>query len=235
MKKLTTFIISALIGFICLFSFSSCAPTKAVTIKYLDDKYYAWDTPITYDYDRSISFIQYEEEQQCIARSYRYARLMLTFHETPKGYKAIDVYNLGTLTVSPQNGTTRNASMISRAGENSKEIEIIIWLQHMSDSNTLFNVKSLDYTDFDSILGQDVQTTIDLNYSFKIKERSVNYVGGGFEPKVIECNRQQLCFSIETNIDYDEIIYHVDRLGRYGETLENKILVKEGTMPKGDS
>lgn len=235
MKKLTTFIISVLLEFICLFPFSGCVTSKAVTIKYLDDNYYAWDTPITYGYDRPIGFVEYEEEQQCIARSYRYARLMLEFHETPKGYKAIDIYKLGALTVAPQNDRERNAYMISRAGENPKEIEIIIWLQHMSNSNTLFNVKSLDYTYFDSILGQDVQTTIDLNYSFKIKERSVNYVGGGFEPKVIECNRQQLCFSIETDIDYDEIIYQVDRLGRYGETLENKIIVKEGTMPKGDS
>lgn len=235
MKKLLSFIISTVIGVICLFPFYGCTSKESVTIKYLDDKYYAWDTPITYSYDRAINFSQYEEDQQCISRSYRYARLMLTFQETPKGYKAIDVYSLGALTVSPQNGSVQNLYMASRAGDNPKNIEIIVWLQHMSDSNTLFNIKSLDYTNFDSTLGQDVQTTIDLNYSFKVKERPVNYVGGGFEPNLIECNRQQLRFSIETDIDYDEIIYRVDRLGRYGETRENKIIVKEDTMPKADS
>ena len=163
MKKILNLFLCLLIITMGISCFTACSHSSnsEISIKYLDDKLYArFDSSVpgsglSYNssympYDGVISFEEYEKgSEPCISRSNRYVRFMLTFNNTPQGYKAIDVYHLNYITLD----STINSKkyMSSREGTNFKEIEILIYLQHMTVTETEHTIKSLTYTVFDSI------------------------------------------------------------------------------------
>ena len=185
--------------------------------------------------DGAISFEEYEKESDiCISRSNIYVRFMLTFNDTPQRYKAIDVYQLNYLTVD-----STEKYMSFREGKHSNEIEILIYLQHMTYPETNHKVKSLTYTIFDSVTGENVQKTFDLNYSFNTKPIH-NFFNrfdndSKFNTVAIETSISKFEFLIESNIEYDKILYQVDKRGRLGYAAKYISIVNEDTMDKSES
>lgn len=250
MKKILNLFLCLLIITIDIFYFTACShlPNSEISIKYLDDKLYArFDSSVPgsglsytssyMPYDGIISFEEYEKgSESCISRSNRYVRFMLTFNNTPQGYKAIDVYHLNYITL---NSTINSKKyMLSREGSKSNEIEILIYLQHMTVSQVEYTINSLAYTVFDSIKGEDVQKTFDLNYNFTV-DPIPNFFNrfsneSKFDAVVTECSKNKLNFIIESNCDFDKILYKVDKQGKMQYTSHYMALVKEATMDKAE-
>ena len=250
MKKILNLFLCLLIITMGISCFTACSHSSnsEISIKYLDDKLYArFDSSVpgsglSYNssympYDGVISFEEYEKgSEPCISRSNRYVRFMLTFNNTPQGYKAIDVYHLNYITLD----STINSKkyMSSREGTNFKEIEILINLQHMTVTETEHTIKSLTYTVFDSIKGEDVQKTFDLNYSFTT-DPIPNFFNrfnneSKFDAVATECSKNKLIFSINSNLNFDKIIYQVDKQGKGQYLMHYVALVKESTMDKAE-
>lgn len=254
MKKILISIICSIIIFVGIFNFTACTNFSnienhsEISIKYLDDKLYArFDSSVPgsgLSYQTSympsdgvISFEEYEKGSEiCISRSNRYARFIVNFNNTPKGYKAIDVYTLNYITMDSAISSKKYISF--REGANSNEIEILLFLQSYTDSRTKHTINSLTYTVFDTVLGEDVQKTFDLNYSFSV-DPIPNFFNrfndeSKFDAVVNESADNKLSFHINSNINFDKIIYKVDKQGKMQYASHYVALVKEATMDKAD-
>lgn len=224
-----------------------CSNNSEVTISFKDEANYArYDSSVPgsglgytssfMPYDGAISFEQYEEildkSELYTSRCNKYVRFILTFNNTPKGYSAIDVYNIKEFKVDGRLKYVR-----SRIGNNTKQIEILIYLQNYTNTNNEHNVNSITYSYFDSVLGDKNEKTTELNYKFQTKSIS-NFFNRfntetKFDATVVECTNQKIVFSVESNINYDKIVYNVDKRERNGSRYTS--LVNEGLMDKSDS
>ena len=230
MKRHLFTIVAFIITFGCVGYFSSCSssPSSDIEIKYIDSKLYArFDSSNpgsglgsgSYMPQNSpISFDEYEKgSEECISRSNYYVRFLIVFHNTPKDYKAIDVYELNYLTLDTTYQPERY--LVQREGKNAKEIEVLIYLQNYTFSETEHKIKSLTYTMFDSIIGEKVQTTFELNYRFTTAPipNFINRFDSETKFDIIEQNTEDinkvLNFTVETNIEYDSILYNLNRQG----------------------
>ncbi len=231
MKKYISFIVTIIMCISCISICSACSNlgSSEISIEYIDSKLYArfdsgvpgsglGSTSSYMPYDGVISFDEYEKGSEiCISRSNYYVRFMITFNDTPNGYKAIDVYDLNYLTLD----TSFNAEkhMARREGENSKEIEVLIYLQNYTHSETEHTIKSLTYTMFDSTVGENVQKSFDLNYTFTISpipnfiDRFSSETKFDIIKQDTEDTNRVLNFTVDSNIEYDSILYNLNRQG----------------------
>lgn len=232
MKKILL-IFAVIIILVCIFLFSSCK--KEIDIKFVDDVVFArFDNGYSYmDYDTPISFAEFEKgSKSCPSRSSCYVKFLLTFNDTPKGYTASDLYDMDWVTVDGEKKYVR-----TRAGEKYNQIEIIIWMIYRApyDSHTL---ESITYNNFDSVKGERIKNTFELNYDFECSKIPtwINPYSEEtkMEAEVIELNSDIIKFKINTNIDYDKLIYNVTEKGKMQYASEYKALVSEETYDKAD-
>ncbi len=248
MKKFLTVVLLFIFSFSCISFLPACANSE-ISIKYMDSKLYArFDSGVPgsgldyqtshMEYNSAISFAEYEKgSENCISRSNYYVRFYLIFNSTPKGYKAIDIYKLNYLTLD--SFLDKDKKLFSKKeGKTDKEIEILIYLQNYTVSETEHTVKSLTYTTFDSTVGENVQKTFDLNYKFNIQPIPNFFnrfnADSKFDVISVECSKSKFKFTVESNIDYDKILYKVDKNGRYKYSSHYSSLVTEDTMNKSE-
>ena len=91
---------------------------------------------------------------------------MISFNNTPKDYKAIDVYELNYFTLDTSYNPERY--MVRREGKKSNEIEVLIYLQNYTFSETEHMIKALTYTMFDATVGEKIQKTYELSKRSRI-------------------------------------------------------------------
>lgn len=248
MKKIVCVVSVIVLIATCSFILSSCAKENAeIAIKLIDTKLYARfksDAPdsIGSGYlppHYPISFQAYERgAEKCISRSNHYARFMLTFNNTPDGYSAIDIFEINYLTVD--SSYYPNRPVLSRAGSKSNEIEVIIYVQNYTSSETQHTIKSVNYTAFDSILGENITKTFDLNYTF-MTEEILNFINR-FDNSThftatritTEGSNTQLAFSIDTNLEYDGILYNTNKEGHYIYQADYTAIESEQVLYKSD-
>lgn len=227
MKKYLYVFLTTIMFLVCLSGFSACSNSgnSEISIKYIDSKLYArfgsnipGESGGYMPYNSAISFEEYEKGSEvCISRSNYYVRFMLTFKNTPKDYKAIDVYELNYFTLDTSFNPERY--MIKREGKNSKEIEVLIYLQNYTFSETNHMIKSLTYTMFDSTVGEKVQKTFDLNYKFTTAPipNFINRFNTDTKFDIIKKDSDDinkiLNFAVESNVEYDSILYNLNRQG----------------------
>ena len=231
MKKIFICFLSSIIFLSCIGIFSACSDLQnsEISINYIDSKLYArFDSGVPgsglgagtsyMPSDSAISFDEYEKGSEvCISRSNYYVRFMITFNNTPKGYKAIDVYELNYFTLDTSYKPERY--MVQREGKKNNEIETLIYLQNYTFSETEHMIKSLTYTMFDSTVGEKVQKTFELNYKFNTTPISnfINRFDSETKFDIIKQDTEDinkiLNFSVDTNIKYDSLLCNINRQG----------------------
>ncbi len=252
MKKLLYAIIACIICFGCIGNLFACSNSESseISIEYIDSKLYArFDSGIPgsglgpmssyMPYDGVISFDEYEKGSElCISRSNYYVRFMITFNDTPNGYKAIDVYDLNYLTLDTSFNEEKH--MVRREGENFKEIEVLIYLQNYTHSETEHTIKSLTYTMFDSTVGEKVQKTFALNYKFTTEPipNFINRFNSETKFDIIKQDSEDintiLNFTVVTNIEYDSILYNLNRQGVIFDNSKYSSLANEKEYAKAN-
>ena len=231
MKKYVSILVTMIMFLGCISIFAACSNTQnsEVSIKYIDSKLYArFDSGIPgsgmgagssyMPADSAISFEEYEKDSAvCISRSNYYVRCMITFNNTPKDYKAIDVFELNYFTLDTSFKPERY--MVRREGEKDNEIEALIYLQNYTFTETEHIIKSLTYTMFDSTVGKKVQKTFELNYKFKTTPipNFINRFNSETQFDIIKQDTENinkiLNFSVDTNVEYDSILCNLNRQG----------------------
>lgn len=223
MKKIVIFFLICLLLINTISLTTACSKKSEIEIEYKDNKLYSVFSDknlgqeiSNYNSKLPISFENYESTATtCVARANIYVRFIITFNNTPKGYKAIDVYELKNLNLETTYEPERK--LTCRAGKKDNEIEVIIYLQSMSNSEIHHKIKSLTYKEFDSVTGQKIEKTFELNYKFNIKN-DLNYINRfddktKFNADVISATKTSVSFNIDTAMDYDSIVYYVNRVG----------------------
>ena len=215
--------------------FPACNNLPEVTVKFLDDKIYTRYGDDHYvSYDTVISFEDYEKGNDIFkSRAYCYARLLITFNNTPDGYYASDVFKLSKLIVDD-----KETSFNCKPKENSKEMEILLWFRYLTNKNE-HCLNSITYTQYDSVINDYIEHEFNLEYEFttSVEENWVNRFDENtkFDAKQInEPNRYAVQFTVSTLIDYDSIIYNVDKCHINRPSSDYKAITTEGVMTKSD-
>ena len=215
--------------FVCTtFSLYSCNMNE-VDITLVEQKIHSRLDTMHSSYNSVISFEEFEKDNEIIeSRSYCYVKFCLTFNLTPKGYNAYEVYTLKSLTVD-----SNEAGFVSQAGENSNEIEFLIWLPYLTSESSHI-VNQFTFSKFDSTIGENVEKTVELNYQFN-SLTAPNWINRfarntKIEATATELNRNIVSFYVDTEVEYDYLIYNIDRnmrsSSRY-EAVESEKLMKK--------
>lgn len=235
MKKFLTFLIISIMSFCYVFGFSACNSSQDITVKFLDDKLYTrYGDDYYYSYNTPISFEDYEKGNRIFkSRAYCYARLLITFNNAPDGYYASEVFQLSSVVVDDQ-----KVGYSLKQEEESNEMEIILWFQYLTDQNE-HCLNSISYKQYDAVINDYVEHDFELNYWFTITVED-NWIDR-FNPdtkfnatKINEPSKQLLLFTVETNLDYDYIVYNVDRCHIDRPSADYSAIFTEWEMEKSD-
>ena len=230
-KTLLTIILAIVIGIATMFTSMACnnGENSELSVKFVDDTVYARFNG-KHDFERFyLSFEEYENgSEKCPSRSYCYAKLLLSFNNTPKGYTAYEIYDIDYVTID-----NNQQRICSREGAKYNQIEIIIWIPYYTSDFT-HTIQSVTVTSFDSVKGENVQKTIETNYNFESTVVS-NWVNRfmeetAFDATIIQSTKEQISFCVDTSIDYDKLIYNATqhRINHY----EFEAIVSEGLLAK---
>ena len=208
-----------------------------IRVKFVDDTVYARfnssEGGAYMPYNAVISFEDYEKgSEKCPSRSYCYAKFLLTFNNTPRGYTAYEIYDIDYVTVDGNSQSVR-----SRAGKKYNQIEIILWLPYFT-ANSRHSLQTITFTHFDSKIGKKVQKTEKANCNFESTVVS-NWVDRFdeetlFKGTLIESTKQTIAFSIDSSIEYDKLIYNVTQYGDLADSGEFKSLVNEEELYRAE-
>ena len=241
---------------ICLsiFLFSGCSNNKAeITISQVESKSYTiydrmTSSPIIIDFDDFDNFTQ----EQYPSRSYCYTKFVLRFQNTPEGYDAYDVYKVKSVNISKKEIWSSHITeyddyyLKTRKKENDKKsIELLLQTPYFCLKSE-YRIKSVTYSYFDSVLGETAEKTIDVDYKFapKFVDNFLNINTDSYyhynitqhfnAVKTSNCSKTLYEFTVDTDLDYDSIIYNVDRIGTRYSSGQTEVIETESVMTKKD-
>ena len=253
MKKISCIIVFI----ICLpiLLLSGCTNNNSeIKISQIDSKSYTIyeesSSPVIIDFDDFDNFTQ----EQYPSRSYCYTKFVLKFQNTPDGYDAYDVFHVLSVKISRKENETLSNSEYEydnyyinarKCDKDRKSIELLLQTPYFC-LQTDYKIKSISYRYFDSVVGQNIDKTIEVNYKFTPKfvdnflsintNSHYNYTITQYfkANKTDNCSKTLYEFTIETNLEYDSIIYNVDKIGVYYDLGKKTVIETESIMSKKD-
>ncbi|MCH5153586.1 MAG: hypothetical protein J1F71_00085 [Clostridiales bacterium] len=236
MKNKNYILICLIFAFLGTFKLVGCGKSEGdIVFSYIDEKAFAiYQTNNLYSLLRSpISFDTYDSANtDCPSRSNNYVRFNVKFNRTPSGYNASDIFEIKSIKIN-----NIDYKVNSRQGKTNKDIEILTVFQYNIESR-VEKISSITYSQFDSVIGDNIDKIAELNYKFTPKTipNWIDRFGPETKFDIVEQDtddkRKNIRFSVETGIEYDSLIYNVNQQGVDYRQGEFKAIISEAEYAK---